>query len=589
MRQPPLNMGQGNVQHPINQGNQPMAATLNPQFNHQNNTRPPSLQGNMNNPAMAGMAPNINPDGAMRNFYAKLQQDRAATNGFQGPKPGMMSGIPGPSQANAMGGPNQAGILDPNQKGNGAMQSMGQPGAMQQPKQLPGGGDQQFFAYAQTPHGRAAMSNMDVPPPVLAQFRGIIPAETRRWAQLRQFLQANPGVAPPQLVARLNQLQISQFKQTWDRRPQAAPTIAPQGPSGPIPQQPGSQPQALPPGYSYPPNIAQVSRQDIDSARRNPQFQNMSDEALVDFVRKFKRDLMARKAWDQYNQSQQQRGNMNLPGGPQKPGVQVSQSPANQPAGVTAPPKPSPMMGVQHQVAQPKPVTTPAADVPPAPAKVARPPPPNPSPSTAAKNLKRPHSDDADDAAGQPGGAVQRQPEARPAPSGPKPTLEQLMKLPPEQLARISPEQLAKLTPEQQRAITMRIRQVPPAPPETVARLKTLAFEGHRLAIDELGRQEAQQQGAGITMSPAALNETRAKIIQASEKLKQIRAGIARWYHQTKDDSRARMYFKIVRASFTPIFPVVTSFDIFANIHSSVPRWSSSSPTPIACLSCRIR
>ncbi|KAL2201547.1 hypothetical protein P885DRAFT_26459 [Corynascus similis CBS 632.67] len=553
MRQPPIPMGQGNG-HPVNQANPPMAATLNPQFNHQNNTRPQSLQGNMNNPAaMAGAMPNLGPDGAMRNFYAQLQ-DRAGNSAFQGPKPGLMPGMPGTSQPGPMGGPNQAGVVDANQKGNGLMQSAAQPAMGQQPKPMPSEKDQQFNAFVQSPQGRAAMSNMDVPAQILQQLRGTIPAETRKWAQLRQFLQANPGVVPGHLIGRLGYWQTMQFRQAWEKRQQAAAGMTPQNPTGPVPQQPGFHAPPLPPGVSYPPNIMQVTRQDIENVRRNAQFANMPDEFLIEVVKKYKRDIWAKRAWEQYNQAQQQRNSMNLAGGAQKQGSLTAQPTPGQPGSVSgAASQPNISLGVQQapQPTQPKPPVAPVPEMPAAPAKGVRQP-PNPSPASAAKSLKRPNPEDANDMAGQPTGAAQRptpQPETRVPSAITKPTMEQLMKLSPEQLAKIPQEQLAKLTPDQQRAISMRIRQgqaAPAVPQEAYNRLKSLAQEGHRLAIEEMKQQEAQQQpGFRITMSSPMFNETRLKLTQVADKIKWFRRPIARWYLFTKDDARAKMFFKI--------------------------------------------
>jgi hypothetical protein len=555
MRQPPIPMGQGQGNgHPMNQANAPMAPTLNPQFNHQNNTRPPSLQGNMNNQAMAGMMPNL---GAEANnnmgFYAKMQPGGAANGAFQGPKQGLMAGIPGQAQPGVMNAANQATLVNANQKGNGAMQSAAQPATMQQPKQPSNERDQQFFAYAQSPQGRAQMNNMEVPAPILAQLRNIVPAETRRWAQLRQFFQANPAVMHPQLQGRLNQMQMMQFKNAWEKRIQAAAALGPQGPNANIPpqlaQQLGFQPQPLPPGGSYPPHLSHVTRQELEAARKDARFHGVSDENAMGALRRMKMDHYAKKAWEQYSQTAQQRGNMNLPGGVQKPGVPVPQTPTSQQGGVMPTPQPNAMQGVQHQANQPKPAGAPAPELPAAPAKQARQP-PNPSPAPASKSLKRPNPDEASEVPAQPNSAVQRpapQSETRPAPSGSKPTMEQLMKLSPEQLAKISPEQLARLTPEQQKAIASRSRQGHSA--VIIARLRALAHDGHRLAHEEIKQQQQLQlQGLWKPMSPMVVNETRVKLAQAVEKINLLRVGqlIARWYNHTKDDSRARMFFKIV-------------------------------------------
>jgi hypothetical protein len=107
-------------------------------------------------------------------------------------------------------------------------------------------------------------------------------------------------------------------------------------------------PQAgLPPGHSYPPNIAHVTRQDLDTARqKNQPFQTMPDELLIEFLRKARRHSYARKAWEQFHQTQQARGNNNATGAP-KPAVPVPPTPAGQLGIVTAAPHPNAPQGVQ--------------------------------------------------------------------------------------------------------------------------------------------------------------------------------------------------------------------------------------------------
>lgn len=557
MRQPPVPMGQGNAQA-MNQGNQPMAATLNPQFNHQNNTRPQSLAGNMNNTAMAAMVQNLNPDaraamgavpenGAMREFYAKLQEhQRAGNNGFQGPKPGMIPGMPGQIQGGPMAGANPAALLNANQKGNGAMPPTGQP-TLQQQQQL-AAEKEHLLAIIQSPQGRAAMNNMDIPVQILNRMRGSIPPEIRKWVQLKQFIQNNPAALPPQMHNHLNNYQFLQFKAMLDKKKAPTAPVAgpgPQAPGGPVPQQPGFQPQPLPPGFSYPPALSHVTRQELEVARqRDPRCQGMADDGLSELLRKAKRDSYAKKAWEQFQQSQQGRGNNNPAAGPQKPAMPMPPTPTTQHGGVVAAPHPNAAQAMQQQPSQQKPAGAQVADTaapPPLGTGLPNRGPLNPSPATAAKNLKRPNPDEAGDATSQQGNAMQRpapQPGARPPQAGQKPTLEQLMKLSPEQLAKFSPEQLARLPPDQ-RAYVLRTRA---GQPESVNRLRQVAEEGHRLALQEVSKEKP------LALSPAEAAETRLKLSAAVDRIGQLRgaSNIAKWYHLTKDDSRARMFFKAV-------------------------------------------
>ncbi|KAK4242452.1 hypothetical protein C8A03DRAFT_29385 [Achaetomium macrosporum] len=483
-----------------------VGTTLNPQFNHQNNTRPPSLPGNMNNPAMAGMPPNLTPEvragmsappanGTTRELINEWrEQQRAASNGFPGAKQGLAAG-------------------------QGAMPPGARPPAM--PQQPAGEGDG-IMGIIQTPQGRASMNSMDVPPVLLDRLRqvvGIVPAEIRKWGQLRQFLANNPNINTPQMSSYLNNCQIAQFKQLWERK------IGATAPNAPVLQQPANSPMALPPGAQYPPNIAQITPGDIQNVRqRNPTLQAMPDDAVIEIARRLKRDSFARKAWEVYNLRQSSQAQVP---GVQKPAVPVSQTPITQQTMATSATHPNPLpQAAQHQAAQPKPAGAPVAEVATAPASGALKngrAPPNPSPATAPKNLKRPNPDDAGDVPGQPANAAQRapQPDQRPPPTGAsKPNAEQLMKM-----AQGRPGPSAN-----------------PHEAAAVMRLRLLHGEVAQLA------QQEEKQEVVIQMSPTEVQETRLKIAKATEKINQFRgANLPLWYHLTKDDSRAKMFFKTQR------------------------------------------
>ncbi|KAL2016483.1 hypothetical protein VTK56DRAFT_3479 [Thermocarpiscus australiensis] len=555
-RQPPLSLGQGNGQL-MNQGTPSMGATLNPQFNHQSNTRPPPLQGTTNNPAVEGMMPNLTPearasigalpDDGLRQLMAKWQEKQrsSASAGFQGPKQGQAPGMPGQVQPGPISSPNQAAMANANQKGNGVMP----PAPQQTPVQQHSPVDRaRFLAFVNSPQGQASMNSMDIPPAILSQLRGSLPPDTRKWAQLRQFCSNNPSAIPITTQNQLHVLQMQQFRSLWEKKRLAASfPQGPQPPNAPTQQQQANHSLALPPGVQYPPNISQVTPQELESFRKSyPRFQTMPDETLLEIARKVKRDSFARKAWEFFNQSLQAQGNNNAgpgPGpGPHKMTTQVPQTPTTQPG--SSAPQPSARAGVQQQNAPTKPVGAPAADAAAPPVstnlKTARPPPqqtrptpPNPSPASAPKNLKRPNPDDVDGVPDQTSNAMQRGPsqsDARPATGAPKPG--------PEQLANLTPEQLAKLPPEQ-RAALARSRLRPSADSEELTRLKQIASDEQRLAMQD------SQQELVIPMSPAELQETRLKITKAVEKINQVRGSVMpNWYRVTRDDSRARMFFR---------------------------------------------
>jgi hypothetical protein len=141
--------------------------------------------------------------------------------------------------------------------------------------------------------------------------------------------------------------------------------------------------------------------------------------------------------------------------------------------------------------------------------------------------------------------------------------MEQLMKLTQEQLAKISPEQLARL-PQEMQAYVLRARAqgvqaaqaahaaqaaqaavayAPQGNNESIARLKEIAAEAQRLWQMEMREPE-------VPVPASDVNEARVKLVKALDKIKQLRghSKIATWYHLTRDDARAKMFFKTVSA-----------------------------------------
>jgi hypothetical protein len=254
----------------------------------------------------------------------------------------------------------------------------------------------------------------------------------------------------------------------------------------------------------------------------------MPDEAVVEIARRLKRDSFAKKVWQMYEQSKQAQGQ-----GVPKPAVPVSQTPVAQQTLPTSATHHNPPQVVPHQTAQPKPANTSVAEAAAVPASGALKngrAPPNPSPATASKNLKRSNPGEAGDMPGQPANAAPRaapQPEQRVPPTGAsKPSAEQLLK--------------------------MRGRPGPGGNGDeaaAVARLRLLHGEVAQLA------QQEEKQEAIIPMSQVEMQETRQKVAKAAEKINLFRgSNLPLWYRLTKDDSRAKMFFKTVRAQSIPHF-----------------------------------
>ncbi|KXX74351.1 hypothetical protein MMYC01_209819 [Madurella mycetomatis] len=528
MRQTPLPMGQANGQA-MNQAGQ----TLNPQFNHQNNTRPPSLQGNVTNGVIAGMMPNLTPggpqDNGMRELMAKWEQRPSANQGLQGPKPGQAPSLPGQLQPGPMGGPSQAAMVSAAQR-NGA----GMPPAMQPPgvQQQQPNDRARLMDYMQSPKGQATMNSIDIPLDIVNRLRtsSNLPHDIQKWGQLKQFIRNNPAVFPHQLVNHLHQLQVSQFKGIWDKKMAAAALPgASQTPQGAAPQ-PKLQ-QNLPPGISWPPAIFQVAPHEVESFRKHPKAQALSDEALHEFIKRAKQDNFFKKSWAAYHAQNQANGNALA--SVQRTTTQIPQTLAMQQGAPTQ--QQNARQGVQPQSAPPKPVSAPAAaDAVTTPAsatlKAARPPPQqnrptpqNPSPASAPKNLKRSSPDDASDVPVQASNALQR---------------------PPSQLDVQTQTGAANMSPDQaaQKAAAMRKhpQQNQPGPDYSLekARLRDIHKEAQRSVF-----QEQQQE---VAMSQPELQEMRHRITRACGLMEQLRGqGLLLWYRCTKDDARATMFFKM--------------------------------------------
>jgi len=557
MRQPPVAMNPVANQPSMGQNNQhPGAATLNPSFSHQTNTRP--MQGlPMNNQAMAQMISAMPAEtrASLSNVApAKLQElmekwaaqpRNPLNNNIQGSKPQAqipnVLGIPGQSQPGPMGNLNQFPV------GN----NMQQPGVVNQTPNQPT--PQQLQARAQiaqlmsNPQARLTMDSLDIPPNVLEHLRSV-PQEIRKWGQLKLWL-PNSGL-PPQMQSRLLQMQIHHFSSLQDKKPGVA---APVGAAAAKQQAqiPGSAPlsngpmasnmNVLQSPASLPPLPAHivvppVTPQELEVIRRTePRARAMGDDQLLSYARKLREEQYKKKFW-------QSQAHILQDGGKARGQVQGLPTPQQVPASTPVsaqntrqPPHQKPAAGPDADASAPGSATLKNARPP----QLNRPAASNPSPATAKQSLKRPNSDDSNDAL-QPPSATQR-------PSSQ--AVGRLSQMTPEQVASLSPEQRARY----EQALRQRAQQLQAMqnPKEDVVLMKKLGQEESAAVANEEHKP--------ISMSQEEMTELRNKIHWLTRYLTVVQSYIPNWFATTKDEARCRLMFRGVSLKpYTTWFRLLT-------------------------------
>ncbi|KAK1489848.1 hypothetical protein CCUS01_14574 [Colletotrichum cuscutae] len=498
MRRPPSAMNPMEGQNG-QQANGPFAGTLDPRFN-QGNQRPMGAAGNMNmtnTPLFHSMMASMNPEqrqavhglppDKLNEVMQKWQEQQRKMQMNAMGNPGQMQGRPG-----QLG---QFNVVNGNQfMNNGMMPQQAQPGAPAPNNQ------QQLIAQQQqmlnrlrnqqtpvAPAHQVMMDSMELPPPVLQQVGN----------QLR---------APPE-------------------NPQA-------------PNQPG-----MPPGMpSIPAHMIQVTPTDIMNARKaNPKIASLTDDQLKQFIIQIKQRQMAAAMQKEMAMRQAQSQGLPAPGGPTIP-VSAPQPPQMPqpgiPANITPTPAQAPPAPPKQQSATPDQKAAANAAAPqnntnnnnnnrPASSNQAQP--PNPSPATQQKNLKRPSTDEPADvpqASQQP-----QRPTAQPGQMRPFPNFT------PEQIAAMNPEQRAKYEAMKSRQQAMQAAGSGIAPTENdFDKLRRIGQEEQRLMMTE--------HMPDIPMSPEQRTETCTKLMKIVVDMGKIGKALGRWYAATRDDQRAKSYFR---------------------------------------------
>lgn len=308
---------------------------------------------------------------------------------------------------------------------------------------------------------------------------------------------------------------------------------------------------------NFPPHVLTVTPQEMNHVRmQRPNLANIPDDQFRGMVLQMKKSSWVQQQMKNQNQAAQQQSRQQAQNqqGPQgQANVPQTQMQLQQPMQPTQTPQPQPQQvpnAVNHNVAmqgagQKQPSATPE------PtrnnrqqATNNRPQPPKPSPAPATKNLKRPSNDESADVvelgesatsqsrpaaqANQPNQANQQ------PPHGPK-----LPQFTPQQIAQFSPEQRAKYEAYMKMQMAKNAVNVPMNPAqESLTRLRIIGQEEQK--------NFSPQSLVEIPMNPQELSDTAAKLQRIVVDMSKIGRGLSKWYSITRDDARAKMFFKTV-------------------------------------------
>ncbi|KAI1393224.1 uncharacterized protein F4822DRAFT_4654 [Hypoxylon trugodes] len=521
VRRTPVGMGQGEGQPQMGQPNGPFAQGMDPRFN-QGNQR---LQNSNLDPRVLAMLGRLPPE--QRGQFFALPPDKRGEmiKQWTSQTPAGATGqIPGRGQPPTNQFGPQGNSMAPFGPGNNAGQQPNPNAPMNPQNQMH---LQQLNRMRMQNMGRqmpadmnAFMDSMDVAPRILEQLRLSqgVPPELKKWGQVKQLLaQRNP--ANP-ILAQLQAFQTAQFQNFLKQRAAAGgnqgpqPNMPPQGPQ-PTHQQMPTQPAA----NMGPFQGITVTAQEMQNLKNHDKFKHLPDDKIRQAVMQMKMNqhLRARAAGQAPNAQMQT--------------LQTSQS-ANPSLNTSAPPPNMP--NVQQQ--QPRqqnmaPDANAAGST--APLRNNKQAPNNRQPQTTApaapqkNNLKRASTDDVVEVPNPSSTPVQRPPSQQAQAPGSVTHLPQL-----------SQQQIASLTSEQRNKYLEAVKKAGGPPmSEEMQRLKTIGQEEHTNTAN-LNYNE-------IPMAPEVYQEMAQKIRSMVSEVQKISRILGRWYTLTKDESRARMFFKM--------------------------------------------
>lgn len=514
VQRPPVALGQMGGP-PGMQGNPSFGPGLDTRFNQQGPQGPMNGLANFQDPMMRAMLAQLTPDQQTRfrsmppdklnELFTKWKaspQARAAA--MQGGRPGQQPMNPG-NQQNQMGGM-------PTPQPNGGMppqmaRMMGPGGQPNQMRMRPGAN------ILQHPQAAAIMDSMDVPPQVLRGIPPGVPPEIKKWGQLKAWVaqQQTPPV-PDQTKQKLRQIQISQFQQFMASRGMggagAGPAAGQQQPGVPRPG-----PLANAPHLAH----IEVTPQEIQSARNSnhERFKELDDEVVKSFIQQVKLRKMMAGQMPGPQQHQQ-------PGQPHQPPVSqpgVSQTPIGAPQGLPqAQPTPGPPAAPEPTQNTPTPAQGPKAGRPTQQNKTM---PPNPSPASAAKNLKRPSTDDLESSA-QPTPTAQRPPSQAGQGSmagGPQST-------------PVGTSQIANMTMEEKQKFVQE------------------GGQRFKMILSEEMRGFAANKFPEVPIPAEQRATLTAQLTQTAQGYIKISNILPRWFTEFRDENRLRMFIQAVSTPF---------------------------------------
>ncbi|KAI1206546.1 uncharacterized protein F4807DRAFT_224100 [Annulohypoxylon truncatum] len=537
VRRTPIGMGQGDGQPQMGQPSGPFAQGLDPRFN-QGNQRPP-MGGNPNN-IIASIMNQMTPE--QRQIFLSMppeKKNEVLMKWSGGSRPGQMAGRGQPQ-------PNQFAQNNPMAQ-FGPVNNVGQ----QPNPNMPMNAQNQMLLQHQlnrmrntmhnqnrpqgSPDTNAFMDSMDVPPRILEQIRGSqpIPQEIKKWAQLKQYLMQKN--VPQAMMQQLQTVQNNQFQAILKQRAAAGnqmpqPNMPPQGSQPPNAQMPmGANPGANVGSF---PGIT-ITAQEMQSARNHERFKGLSDDKLRAALFQMKLNSIRSKVTGQVSGQGGQAPNVSM----QTP---HTSQPGNANIATSAPPAAAPnVLQQRHQNAG----LDPNATGPAVPARNNRQPqnnrpqPPQPTAPPQKTGMKRASTDDVVEVPNPSSTPVQRPPSQQAKASG---NASQTLQLSAAQLATLSPEQRAKfeaMVKNRQAAAAGGAGVQQSHMSEEMQRLKAIGQEEHMTAAKESYHE--------IPMSVEQYQDMGQKIQSMVGEMSKISKILGRWYTLTRDDNRARMFFRM--------------------------------------------
>ncbi|KAI1409548.1 hypothetical protein F5Y13DRAFT_182031 [Hypoxylon sp. FL1857] len=533
VRRTPVSMGQGEGQPQMGQPNGPFGQGLDPRFN-QGNQRP-QMGGNPNNNAqiinavLSQMAPEqrnafmtLPPEKRNEMFmkWSANQAARAATQmAGRGQPPQPNQFVQGNSLAQFGPGNNVGQQPNPNIPMNAQnqmllQQQLNRMRTMHNQNRPPGAPDTNAF-----------MDAMEVPQRILDQLRGnqAMPQEVKKWGQLKQWLSQKS--TNPTMLSQLQNFQNAQFQNILKQRAAAGnqmpqPNMPPQGP-----QPPNAQMPTHPIGNMGPFQNISITPTEFQHAKNHDKFRGVPDEKIRQALLQMKMHNMRSKAGGQAPNAQMQTPQTSQPGN-----INVAMS-APPPNAANVPQQRPQNMGPDANAAN---TTVPARNN--RQPQNNRPPQTAPSAPPQKNSLKRASTDDVVEVPNPSSTPVQRPPSQQAQGQGAM-----------SQMPQLNAAQLANLPPEQRSKYEAMLKSRQAAAAGSGAQQSQLSEEMQRLKA--IGQEEhinaAKEPYHEIPMTPEQYSDMAQKIQSMVGEMGKISKILGRWYTLTRDDNRARMFFKM--------------------------------------------